>query len=277
MAHILILGGNSFIAKSISPYLTKNHNVYSPTHKQVDATNQLQLNDLFHQNKYDVVINCAVKGGRRTHKDTPQDLCDNLLILNNILYFQQRDKFKFIVFSSGAEYDRRGNIFDVKEDKVFLPPTDYYGLSKYIQTNLVRGKDNIINLKLFNVFGEMGMEDSFIGTCVNKCLKNEDIEIWEDKIFTTFYAEDLEILIENLILENNKQYLELNCGYKDLDSLYGLAKLIKALTFSKSNIIIKQDGKAYFADCTKLAKRNYKFYGLTNALKKYIRYIQTKK
>ncbi len=272
MSRILVTGGNSFIAKSIIPYLEKcGHYVFAPNKLQLNLLNDLDLFDAFKNDTYDYLIMCSQIGGRRTHKDNPQDLYDNLRMLNNILYYQSKYKFKLITFDSAASYDRRNNLFNVREYEFFSIPQDYYGFFKYTQNQLIKNNKNIINLRLFNVFSNESnkMDDSFISTCIKNCLNNEPIEIWNNIYFTTFYSEDLAILINYLILDNNKnnKFIDYNCGYSKNYRLSEIATLIKKLTNSKSEIIIKQPiGKNYSGDCSRLYSLGLKFNGLENGI-----------
>lgn len=278
MSSILITGGNSFISKSITPYLQKcGHYVFAPNRLQLNLLSDLELFNAFNGDKYDFVIHTASKGGRRFHKDTEINFVNNTDMLLNLLTYQRKYKFKLIVFSSGAELDVRNNLFNVHEDYFNCIPRDYYGKYKYLQTKLVEDNFYIFNLRLFNVFSEYGMNDSFIPVCINKCLKNEPIEIWEDKFFTTFFGEDLSILIDSLTKFKENKFIKLNCGYKEYLKLSNIAERIIKLTNSKSDIIIKQSvSKSYHGNCDRLYSQGLKLNGLEQGLQKCIKNIQIK-
>lgn len=269
MSKILITGGNSFIAKSIIPYLTKcNHYIFAPNKTQVNLLNNLDLFDTFNADKYDFVIHCAGKGGRRYNKDSEIDFLSNIDMLLNLLHYQRKHKFKLIVFSSGAELDLRNNLFDVHEDYFNSIPIDYYGKFKYLQTKLVENYLYTYNLRLFNVFGELGMKDSFIWSCINKCINNEDFEIWNNIYFDVFYSRDLALLIDFLIKKRDNNFVKLNCVYNEKYTLLDLANKIKNITNSKSNLIIKNDNKFknYCSNGNRLNSLGIKFDGIDNGL-----------
>lgn len=275
--NILILGGNSFVARSIKPYLENTGNyVYAPLHKEIDITNFLDLSKLFKNNTYDYVINCVISGARRTNNNEPKHLHTNLLGLSNLLYFQNKYQFKLLLFCSGAIYNKDTTIFNVKEGEFEHLPTDYYGLFKRTQYDLIKNKSNIILLRLFNLFGIEGMEDSFIYSSIIKALKNENIEIWNDCFFSVFYNKDLAYLI-NFIIENKKRenFLEFNVTYNDCIKLSEIANKIKNWTNSKSNIIINDRlGKAYCGNGSKLQKLNLPFIGRDKGILEVINYIE---
>jgi len=146
-------------------------------------------------------------------------------ILDNILNLK-KENTKLITFSSGAEI--------YKQDT-------FYGLSKKICTSLIKDKQNIKNLRIFNVFGELGMKDSFVYSTIEKCLKNEDIVIWENLFFDVYYINDLINLIDLIIINNSKEYEEIDCVYEKKYKLSDIAQIIKNISNSKSNIIIQND------------------------------------
>ena len=59
---ILITGGNGFIGRSLIKALNQEHDVFSPSSKELDVTNSYDV-EKYLQNKYfDWVIHCAIKG-----------------------------------------------------------------------------------------------------------------------------------------------------------------------------------------------------------------------
>ena len=84
---------------------------------------------------YDVVVHCAVIGGSRLKKDEGDVMWKNILMFENVV---RVFKGKLIYFSSGAAL--RGN-----------PPTDPYGLSKWI---IDRRIDTIPNTQTRNTLCE---------------------------------------------------------------------------------------------------------------------------
>ena len=164
MKKIFLAGGSGFLGRSIIDKLSKKYQIYAPKRQEIDLLELEKLTSLMKDKKFDWIINCAVDGGRRTKKDTSEDLYNNIASLDNLLNFV-KDDCKLITFSSGAE---------------FYKQNDFYGLSKKICTYIIKNKNNVKNLRIYNLFGELGMQDSFIYSTIKKALKNEDIIIWED-------------------------------------------------------------------------------------------------
>ena len=147
-----------------------------------------------------------------------------MISLSNLTEFVN-DTRKLITFSSGAEIHKLNT---------------YYGLSKKICTNLVKDKRNIKNLRIYNAFGELGMTDSFVYLTIQRCLNDEDVIIWNDHLFDTYYVNNIIDLIVLLINNNSSTYEEINCVYEKKYRLSEIALLIKQMCHSKSNIIIDE-------------------------------------
>ena len=226
MKKIFLTGVSGFVGKSIFKKLSKKYDIYAPERKDLDLLNLNQLKVLISDQKFDWIINCAVKGGRRTKKDTSEDFFNNIASLDNLLNFVNSD-CKLITFSSGAEFHKQN---------------DFYGLSKKICSSIIKDKQNIKNLRIYNIFGELGMKDSFVYSTIEKALKEEDVVIWEDIEFDIYYIQDLINLIELLIENNTKEYQEIDCVYPIKYKLSDIATLIKKLCKSDSNIKIGKEG-----------------------------------
>jgi len=230
MKKIFLTGVSGFVGKSIFKKLSKKYDIYAPERKDLDLLNLNQLKGLISDQKFDWIINCAVKGGRRTKKDTSEDFFNNIASLDNLLNFVNSD-CKLITFSSGAEFHKQN---------------DFYGLSKKICSSIIKDKQNIKNLRIYNIFGELGMKDSFVYSTIEKVLKKEDVVIWEDIEFDTYYIQDLINLIELLIENNTKEYQEIDCVHPIKYKLSDIATLIKNLCESNSNIKIEKEGSTSY-------------------------------
>jgi nucleoside-diphosphate-sugar epimerase len=260
MKKIFLTGVSGFVGKSIFKKLSKKYDIYAPERKDLDLLNLNQLKGLISDQKFDWIINCAVKGGRRTKKDTSEDFFNNIASLDNLLNFVNSD-CKLITFSSGAEFHKQN---------------DFYGLSKKICSSIIKNKQNIKNLRIYNIFGELGMQDSFVFSTIYKALQNEKITIWEDIEFDTYYIEDLINLIELLITNNSKQYEEINCVYLKKYKLSEIAVIIKNICSSNSVIVIENEGKiSYTGKFNKI--KGLKLTKLESSIKRMIKFIKNEK
>tara|TARA_E500000318_G_C3396030_1_gene147898 strand:+ start:209 stop:541 length:333 start_codon:yes stop_codon:yes gene_type:complete len=104
---ILITGGNGFVGRNLIKILEKDYDIYSPSSSQLDLTDEKSVEEYLRNKFFDVVIHCAIKGGRRNVQDTAFTLQDNLKMFFNLM--NNKDRFdRFINFSSGADWEDEG-------------------------------------------------------------------------------------------------------------------------------------------------------------------------
>ena len=242
--NILILGKNGFIGSSLLEYFTQDkYNVIGLGRENLDLTDSNKVKNYFKQNNnFDIVINCASESGNLNNQ-TYSNLTNNILIQDNILRFVKYKKL--IIFGSGAEYNRENDICKFNEYDFISLPIDFYGLSKYINTQIARNKENIINFRFFGCFGYNELSSRFIKTAIWQYIKKEEITILEDKEFDYFYIYDLYQLIIKIlggIMGNmwklSQPYIELNCVYKQKYKLSEISNIINNLSNYKVPIKI---------------------------------------
>jgi UDP-glucose 4-epimerase len=259
MYKILVTGGNGFLGKNIlNSEIFKKYTIFAPSSKDLDLTNKKHIENFLSKHKIDWIINCAVRGGRRTREETSQDFYDNVVSLSNILEYINENT-RLITFSSGAEIHKTDT---------------FYGLSKKICTNLICGKDYITNIRIYNIFGRYGMKDSFVYSAIEKALKNEDIIIWENKKFDVYPVENLLKIINTIIEKRRKEYIEIDSVYYTKYTLYELAEIIKKECSSRSKIIIEKEGNfdyignpSEISDNTSLDNLSKSIYNLIDLIK----------
>ncbi len=250
---ILITGGDSFLSRSLYPLFKKdNYNVISYSKEKLNLLDKENIKQIFEKEKPAIVIHTATKGGRRIKEDTIQDFYDNLLMLDNLVSLEDYYN-KLFTFGSGAQ-------FDLKE-------RSYYGRSKLIQSKLVKDKEKITNLILFNVFGELETEDRFIKTAIRNYISNRPIEIWDDKFFDFFYHEDVYEIIKFLI-HVNFSCKEFKLCYDKKLKLSETAAIINNLSDYKVPVLIKDSSnKSYTGNNEVLQGLKLKLTGLEQGIK----------
>lgn len=271
--NILITGSKGFIGKELSRYFSKEHNVIATDRTTLDPTKYESVKSFFDNNKIDVVIHAAVKGGKRGHQESIEDLYENLLMFENLSNFSNHYKAMFN-FGSGAEFDRRLDIELSKESQIESRlPSDYYGLAKNLITRKISQMDsNIYNLRLFGCFGEYEEPQRLLRATYDKIVKGENPNIYNDKWMDYFYAQDVGRVIEYIINNIEKDIpKDINLCYNEKYKLSDLVYKIKYLTESNCDVIIynNQIGSlSYTGDSTELDSLNIALMGIDIGVEK---------
>ncbi len=168
--NVCVLGSKSFIGKNL---LTINPNWRGVSREEVDFNIQKDVDAFFEQNRFDVVIHCAAVGGCHLKKDSGEVMYMNIMMFENVV--RNRDKFgKMVYFSSGAS--KRGN-----------PPTDPYGLSKWLIDKRIETLPNVYSLCIWACYGPHEFPKRFSYICREK----GHIVIPQDKYFDFIDVEDV--------------------------------------------------------------------------------------
>ena len=142
---VCILGAGGFVGKN----LVRDTDWVGVTRQDLDLTNQDAVEDYFKTHTYDVVVHCAVIGGSRLAADDGWVTHKNLIMFENVV---RVFKGKLLYFSSGAAL--RGN-----------PPTDQYGLSKWIIDRRIETIPNAYSLRIWGCYGPGELPTRFSAVC----------------------------------------------------------------------------------------------------------------
>lgn len=272
--NILITGGNGNIAKMVKNFFSLQHNITSPSRSELNVLDFKSLSDFLNKNEYDILIHTAISGGRRTKEENGEVTHNNLLMMENILYFA--DKFKMIInFDSGAIYDRSTDIMIKKEEELITIPTDYYGFSKYLIYKRNQQYSNVFNLRIFNIFHINEEPTRFIKSCFLSKQNNTNVTIFQDKYFDFVYEDDFMLIMKHYIDNiENQNILEktLNISY---EKKYKLSEIAKMIIHDETKIIILDNELTnnYCGEGLKLQKMNIQFQGLEKSLETYCKKV----
>jgi len=276
MINVVITGGNGFLGREIIDYFSdcKAIRVIPTDRRKLDPTSYESTKNFFKTEKVDFVIHTAVKGGKRGHIESVEDLFDNIHMVENLLKFKHQYKALFN-FCSGAAFDRKANIVQAKEEEILTSlPADYYGLSKNLISRKSQGSERgIYNLRLFGCFGKYEESQRFIKNSITNLLKGGSIEIHQDKDMDFFYSEDVCKVIEYLMENNDSGNIDkdYNLCYKKKYRLSDIAKVIlDVVGLSDRNVIIHHDGmsNSYTGDSSRLEKLKIDFVGLEEGIRR---------
>ncbi len=170
---VCVLGAGGFIGKN----LLCDTNWVGVTRDVLDLENQNDVEAYFKTHTYDVVVHCGVVGGSRLKKDAGDVLWKNILMFENVV---RVFKGKLIYFSSGAALC--GN-----------PPTDPYGLSKWIIDKRIDTISNAYCLRIWGCYGPGELPTRFSAICKNK----GHVIIDQDRYFDFIDVVDVKEIVQD--------------------------------------------------------------------------------
>ena len=232
---ILLTGGNGFIGKNILAQLGRKYEIFAPSHRKLDIKNYVKVKKYIEKNKIDIIIHSAVVSREN-------DIEQNLRMFESIIH--NADKVKRIIhFGSGAEYAKNRNFKKIKEDEwgQFIPD-DSYGFSKFTIHEISKNFDNIVNLRLFGIYGiHENYLTKFISNSISKNIFGLPIKIKQNVVFDYLYIDDLMPILD-FFINNNAQHADYNITPDKSVSLLEVAQIINKVSNRKSAIQIANDG-----------------------------------
>lgn len=228
MVKILITGANGYIGKALCNAFKDKYDVTPITRKDADLTNLKEVERIFKNEYFDVVIHCAAEGGSRLKEDGVSVLDNNLKMYYNLLEHQY-NYGKFIHFGSGAQFVKNPTL---------------YGLSKHIIAESMRDKPQFYNIIIYGLFDENELDTRFIKSNIIRYIKGEPILI-QNKKMDFFYMNDLLSLVHHYISDKANNLRKIKTQYaiygSPITSLLDIANIINDLSFQK--VPIYQDVK----------------------------------
>ena len=158
-----VLGPNGFMGR----YFLEHSKWIPITRDEVDLLNQKSVEMFFEKNYFSVIIHCAVEGGSMLKMEDGNVTHNNILMFENVARIF---KGKIIYFSSGASV--RGD-----------PPTDPYGLSKWIIDKRILQIKNVYSLRVCGCYGSGEPDPHNRDRFKTICKQNGHIVIDKDKYF----------------------------------------------------------------------------------------------
>jgi UDP-glucose 4-epimerase len=240
---IFITGGSGFIGRNLAEQLGSVHRIFSPGSKELNLLNEADVLDYLRENRFDVILHAATWNATKTSaKDTSHVLENNLRMFFNLArgsgYFG-----KMIWYGSGAEFDRHHWIPNMSEDYFdSFVPEDQYGFSKYLMNKFTENSTNLINLRLFGVFGKY--EDwriRFISQSCCRVLKDVPITINQDVKFDYTYIDDVVKLTQWFIM-NEPADRSYNLCSGQVQSLTTIAEKVMRIAGKQQEIRYVNEG-----------------------------------
>ena len=185
---VCVLGSNGFIGGNL---LRLHPEWVGVTRQHLDLTVQKDVDRYFENNAFDVVVHCAVIGGSRLADDTGDVCYKNLLMFENVV--RHIDKFeKLVYFSSGAS--KRGD-----------PPSDPYGLSKWIIDKRIEHIPKVYSLRIWGCYGPGESPTRFSAVCREK----GHVVIPQDRYFDFVSVEEVATTVERYCTQGGDKFFNL--------------------------------------------------------------------
>jgi len=277
---IFLTGSGGFIGRNIIEQLGDKYEFIAPRSRDLDLTNADKVLGAIKFCGPDIIIHAANIGGKRNdpNADNVTDL--NLKMFYNIIrakkYFG-----RMIMFGSGAEYDKRFDISNVKED--FFDsrvPVDQYGFYKYTCAKFAERVDFITHLRVFGMYGKYeDFATRFISNNICRTLLDLPVSINQDAFFEFVFVDDF-IKILDYFINNQGKNTFYNIGNSERNSLLDIGKKILEKSNKNLGIAVKKEGlsKEYTCNSERLKNEvpNIYFTKIENAIDKLFSYYSKK-
>jgi nucleoside-diphosphate-sugar epimerase len=243
--NIMVTGADGYIASNVIELLGKHKHIkfLKVTRKNV---NLLDINDVkryTNENKIDIILHTAIEGGMRNENDNPIVFYNNVLMFENLVAAKNFNT-KIINIGSGAELRKVKSYGSSDKYPIYfnLPPTSYYGLSKYIIANKAcQPHSNAVSLRLYNCFYHNEDLNRMIRSNIIRSIKGEPIIIHKDRYMDFFYLEDFVEVIYAYISGKDLQKITDIC-YNTHYKLSDIANMINEVSSKKVEIIVENGG-----------------------------------
>lgn len=270
MKNILLTGSGGFIGKNLKQYLSDSYKLITPRSYELNLLDKNAVNKYFSENKIDYIIHSASCGVRITPDATLEDVAKPNIEMFNNLADMVSDKCPMITFGSGAEYDKSRALHKIKEDHFAeSAPKDPYGYSKYLISKEIEKRDNILNLRIFGIYG-YGEDPSRVTTCIiNDYINKRPISLNQNVVFDFIWIDDFCKIVKHFIDNPTKEKFVNVAPTKSIE-IRELAKIVNEFSDYNCPVTFKKNGYnlEYTGDNTKLLSiiKDFKFTPYKNGL-----------
>lgn len=238
---------------------------------KMDLNDKIELNQLFSNQNFDIVVNLAAQAGVRNSIENPHDyITSNIDGFINILEACRKNDIDHLLYaSSSSVYGGNKKIPFSVDDRVDSP-VSLYAATKKSNELMAHSYSHLFSipstgLRFFTVYGPWGRPDMAYFSFANKILSNKEIYIYNqgnmERDFT--YIDDIIDSIIKLIPKapdrNNKEsapYRIVNIGSGKPISLLSFVEILEKKLNRKAKKILTEmqpgDVEKTYADITEL-------------------------
>lgn len=190
---ILLTGGSGFIGRHVLAGLSSGYQIAAPSSSELDVRDAQALEAFVVRGRFDAIVHAAIRGGDAVLEETLRGFW-------NVSWMAPKVS-RIVYFGSGAEFGKHRDLDRVSEDEIGREtPRDPYGLAKLFCNAIARRCDNIVNLRLFGVYGaHEGYLFKFISNSVVKALLGEPITVRQNVRFDYLEAGDLVAMLPHFL------------------------------------------------------------------------------
>jgi GDP-L-fucose synthase len=250
---VLVTGTTGFLGKNVFAKLSKDFILSTYDRSRLDLLDTVAVRDLLERQKYDVVVHFANPTGHNPI-DAPDELFKKSLKVFTNLASCSDLYGKMIYIGSGAEYGKQRNLSQISEEEFGeVLPTDEYGLSRYIMSEIASGKENIYNLRLFGCCGLRDASHKVIPHTIDRIKENKEIVLRENKKLDYLFVEDL-VEVLSYFIENKPMHKAYNICSGETWLISEVVEEVKRLMHSNIPVVFdsEMEGLEYSGSNTRI-------------------------
>ncbi len=235
MISILVTGANGQLGRCLQDVAkgTKDLEWSFKTSKELDISNKELLENLFKNQKFDYVVNCAAYTAvDEAESDIEKAFLVNAEAVQYLASCCKKNNSTFIHISTDFVFDGKSSTPYNEDDEV--GPINVYGKSKLKGEEYVKQLlDEYFIIRTSWVYSEYG--NNFVKTMLRLGKERDELSIVSDQIGSPTYAGDLAAVIFEIISSGSKKYGVYHYSNEGEISWFEFAKAI----FEESNLNIK--------------------------------------